>query len=184
MSHKAHQPCFSTFRILHHQMLSKEGKKKNQSRMVKETGESCFPHPRLFKPKHSTHSYSSFQILGGPTCSRLCRRLRSLPHTRHSILEVKAVMKTFLYFKHKPEEPKGLSSGKMWCITDILSRVGQYASLISLCAKSVTSNSANEKSKHSTDSLLHLFIYIFKYLTNKSRVSIMCQSLHWKLWMQ
>lgn len=85
-------------------------RKKSQSWMVKETRDSCFPHPRLFPPKHSACSYISLQILGGPICSRLCQRLYTLPHSRHSLLQVKAVMDTFLYLEHKYQEPKGVSS--------------------------------------------------------------------------
>lgn len=137
-------------------------KKKNQSWMVKETRHSCFPHPRLFPPKHSVHSYISLQILGGTTCSRLCQRLYTLPHTRHSLW-----WRHFYTLNINIGSQKEYQVKEAWCITDILSRVGQCANLISVvCAKSVTSNPANGKPEHKTNSL-HVFIHTFKHLTNR-----------------
>lgn len=84
------------------------------------------------------------------TCPRLCQRLYSLPHTRHSILEVKVVTETFLYLDHKHQEPKGVSSeinvGHNW---HFIWRGGQYAESISVvCTENVTSNSTSGKSEH------------------------------------
>ena len=60
-------------------------------------------------------------------------------------------------------------------LSDIFSRVGQCANLISIvCAKSVTSNPANGKSEHETNSL-HVFVRAFKHLTNRKEASLLCQ---------
>lgn len=146
-------------------MLSKEGKK---SKLDGQGNKRLLsPAPRLFKLTHSAHSSISLQILGDPTCSRLCQRLHSLSCTRHSIPEVKVVMETFLYLEHKHKEPKGVSSG-----TNVVRHwhfiwEGQCADLISVvCAESMTSESANGKAEPATNSVLHLFTHIFKHLTN------------------
>lgn len=95
---KALRPCFNALGILHHWMLSNEGKK---SKLDGQGNGRLYPPSRFFKPKHSAHSYISLQILGGPTCRRLCQRLCSLPCTRHSAPEVKDVMETLLHLEHK-----------------------------------------------------------------------------------
>lgn len=158
-------------------------RKKNQTWMVKETRDSCFPHPRLFPPKHRVYSYISLQILGGPTCSRLCQRLYTLPHTRHLLW-----WRHFYTLNINIRSQKEHRVKKVWCmsdifsrvgqcadLSDIFSRVGQCANLISVaCTKSVTSNPANGKSEHKTNSL-HVFVRTFKHLTNRKEASLLCQ---------
>lgn len=96
LSHKVPRPCLNALGMLYHLRLSKEGKK-NQSWVVKEPGDSHPSPPRLWL----LHTCISLQILGGPTCSRLCQRLHSPPHTRHSVLGLKVVMQAFVYHEQK-----------------------------------------------------------------------------------
>lgn len=134
--------------------------------MVKETGDSS-PAPPGSWSQSIAHTHISLQILGGPTCSRLCQRLHYLSCTRHSIPGVKVVMETFLYLEHKHREPKGVSNGTNVARNWHFIWERQCADSISvICRESVTSNSANGKSEHATKSFLHLFIHIFQHLTN------------------
>lgn len=124
-------------------------RKKSQSWMVKETRDSCFPHPRLFPPKHSARSYISLQILGGPICSRLCQDCTLFPTAGTHFCRWKLWWIHFYTLNINIRSQKEYQVKEAWCITDILSRVGQCADLISVvCTKSVTSNPANGKSEH------------------------------------
>lgn len=67
------------------------------------------PTPRLFKPKHSAHSYISFQVLGGPLALDCVKDCALFP-TLGTLLEVKVVIEKFLYLEHKHQQPKEVSS--------------------------------------------------------------------------
>lgn len=142
-------------------------RKKSQSWMVKETRDSCFLHPRLFPPSTVHALIFLFKSLEVPFALDCVKDCTLFPTAGTHFCRWKLWWIHFYTLNINIRSQKEYQVKEAWCITDILSRVGQCADLISVvCTKSMTSNPANGKSEHRTNSL-HLFIHVFKHLTNR-----------------
>lgn len=143
-------------------MLSKE--EKNQSWAVKETRDSS-PLPPGSSSQSIVHTliflFKSLEVPLALDCIKDCT-LFPAPGTQFQ--RCKLCWRHFYTLNINIRSQKEYQVEQVWCITDSLSGKGSVRDLISVvCTESMTSNSVNAKSKHATNSFLHLFTHIFKH---------------------